>query len=121
MKSEERRVKNSIALERELKHLGLWKFAGAMMYVLHKVTGLTEDKMIAPMDAKRGKLLLEEIVEGGNFGQHDERYAFGHDALGHNLQRLFRDWRLVKYYPAEASSEPIFRIWHFFWRMKNKK
>ena len=36
VKSEERRVKNSIALERELKHLGLWKFAGAMMFVLYK-------------------------------------------------------------------------------------
>jgi hypothetical protein len=24
-------------------------------------------------------------------------------------------------YPAEALSEPIFRTWHFFWRLKNKK
>ena len=23
--------------------------------------------------------------------------------------------------PAEALSEPLFRIWHFFWRVKNKK
>ena len=104
------------ALRLELKHLGLWQFAGAVMYVLHEVLGLQEDKMIAPMDVKRGKLLLEEILQGGNFGQYDERYGFGHGALGHNLQRLFRDWRLVRYYPAEALSEPIFRIWHFFWR-----
>ena len=34
VKSEERRVKNLTALQRELKHLGLWKFAGAVMYVL---------------------------------------------------------------------------------------
>lgn len=27
----------------------------------------------------------------------------------------------VRYYPAEALSEPIFRTWHFFWRMKNKE
>ena len=26
-----------------------------------------------------------------------------------------------KDYPAEALSEPIFRTWHFFWRVKNKK
>lgn len=54
VKSEERRVKNSITLEREFKHLGLWKFAGAMMYVLHKVMEMQKDKMIAPMDANRG-------------------------------------------------------------------
>ena len=45
-------------LQRELKHLGLWKFAGAVMYVLHEALGLSEKKMIAPMDEKRGKLLL---------------------------------------------------------------
>ena len=105
----------------ELKWLGLWKFAGAVMYVLHEVLGLPVDKMIARMDEKRGKLLLDEILQGGNFGQYDERYGFGHGTIGHNLQRLCRDWRLVRYYPTEALSEPIFRTWHFFWRMKNRK
>lgn len=108
-------------LQREMKYLGLWKFAGAVMYVLHKVLGLSKEKMIAPMDEKRGKMLLAEILNGGNFGQCDERYGFGHSFFGHNLQRLCRDLRLVRFYPAEALSEPIFRTWHFFWRMKNKK
>ena len=108
-------------LQEEMKHLGLWKFAGAVMYVLHEALGLPEEKMIAPMDEKRGKLLLAEILSGGNFGQYDERYGFGHSSFGHNLQRLCRDLRFVRFYPAEALSEPIFRTWHFFWRMKNKK
>ncbi len=108
------------ALLRELKHLGLWKFAGAVMYVLQEVLGLSGDKMIAPMDVKRGRLLLNEILTGGNFGQYDERYSFGKGALGHNMQRLYRDMRLARHYPAEALSEPIFRTWHFFWRLKNK-
>ena len=108
-------------LHRELKHLGLWKFAGAVMYVLHEVLGLPEERMIAPIDKKRGKLLLAEILSGGNFGQYDERHGFGHSSFGHNMQRLCRDLRLMRYYPAEALSEPVFRTWHFFWRMKNKK
>ena len=108
-------------LQRELKLLGLWKFAGAVMYVLHEVLGLQEEKMICPMDEKRGKMLLTEILNGGNFGQFDERYGFGHSSFGHNIQRLCRDLRLVRYYPAEALSEPIFRTWHFFWRMQNKR
>ena len=108
-------------LQDELKHLGLWKFAGAVMYVLHEALGLPKEKMIAPMDERRGRLLLAEILSGGNFGQYDERCGFGHSSFGHNLQRLCRDIRLVRFYPAEALSEPIFRTWHFFWRMKNKK
>ena len=116
VKSEELIVKNSIALEREFKHLGLWKFTGAMMFVLHKVMGMQKDKMIAPMDANRGQMLLDDILNGGNFGHYDK-----HHVLGHNLLRLYHDARLLRYYPAEALSEPIFRTWHFFWRMKNKK
>lgn len=112
---------STLNIQHSLKHLGLLKFAGAVMYVLHEVLGLPDTQMIAPMDEKRGRLLLNEILQGGNFGQYDKRLCFGKGAFGHNLQRLFRDWRLVRYYPAEALAEPFFRVWHFFWRMKNKR
>ena len=107
-------------LRQQLKHIGLWKFAGAMMYVLHEVLGLQEGRMIVPMDKKRGVSLLNEIMRGGNFGNFDERFSWGHGAIGHNVQRLLRDLRLARYYPAEALSEPVFRIWHFGWRMWHK-
>ena len=38
--------------------------------------------------------------------------------LGYNLQWVYRDMRLVRYFPAEALSEPFFRVWHFFWRLR---
>ena len=130
VKNEERGEKNAMALERELKHLGLWTFAGAMMYVLYRVMGLSEDRMIAPMDSKRGRMLLDDILHGGNFGHYDQRHAWGrdsfdgkgfkHGALGHNLLRLYRDARLLRFYPAEALSEPVFRLWHWWWRRGRK-
>ena len=104
------------SLQRELKYLGLWKFAGAVMYVLHVVLGLSEEKMICPIDVKRGRVFLDEILSGGNFGHYDTRISFGNGAFGHNMQRLYRDLRLAWYYPAEALSDPIFRVWHYFWR-----
>ena len=107
----------------ELKHLGLWKFAGAVMYVQHETLGLPEEKMIAPMDEKRGKLLLAEILNGGNFGQHFTKYGhFTQQGMAKKyFLKIWRNMHFVRYYPAEALSEPIFRTWHFFWRMKNKK
>ncbi|RGW78622.1 hypothetical protein DWV53_09120 [Segatella copri] len=110
-------------VQRELKYLGLWKFAGAVMYVLHEALGLPEEKMIAPMDEKRGKLLLAEILEGGNFGRHFTKYGgFTHQSMGKKyFLKIWRNMHFVRYYPVEALSEPIFRTWHFFWRMKNKK
>ena len=110
-------------LQKELKHLGLWKFAGAVMYVLHEALGLSEEKMIVPMDEKRGKLLLSEIMDGGNFGKHFTKYGhFTQQGMGKKyFLKIWRNMHFVMYYPAEALSEPIFRTWHFFWRMKNKK
>lgn len=103
-------------LQDELRRLGLWEFAGAVMYIMKEVFGLEDNRLIVPPDVKRGRLVLKEVLEAGNFGQYDKRNWFGHSALGHNLQRLYRDMRLVRFFPAEALSEPFFRIWHFFWR-----
>ena len=112
-----------VVVQRELKYLGLWKFAGAVMFVLHEVLGLPEEKMIAPMDEKRGKLLLAEILNGGNFGQYFTKYGhFTQQGMAKKyFLKIWRNMHFVRYYPAEALSEPIFRTWHFFWRMKNKK
>ena len=110
-------------VQKELKYLGLWKFAGAVMYVLKEVLGLAEDKMIVPMDEKRGRLLLAEILDGGNFGRHFSKYGgFTHQSMGKKyFLKIWRNMHFVRYYPAEALCEPLFRTWHFFWRLKYKK
>ena len=110
-------------LQRELKHLGLWKFAGAVMYVLHEALGLSEEKLIAPIDEKRGKLLLTEILNGGNFGRHFTKYGhFTQQGMAKKyFLKIWRNMHFVRYYPAEALSEPIFRTWHFFWRLKHRR
>ena len=112
-----------VVVQRELKYLGLWKFAGAVMYVLHEALGLPEEKMIAPMDEKRGKLLLAEILNGGNFGQHFTKYGhFTQQGMAKKyFLKIWRNMHFVRYYPAEALSEPIFRTWHFFWRLKHRR
>ena len=109
------------ALQKELKELGLWKFAGGIMYIMQEVFGMPANRLIVPPNEKYGKFVLNEVLEAGNFGRHDARNRFGRSQLGHNLQRVYRDMRLVRYFPGEALCEPLFRIWHFFWSMKNKK
>ena len=109
-------------LQKELKHLGLWKFARAVMYVLHEALGLSGEKMIAPMDEKRGKLLLAEILNGGNFGKHFTKYGhFTQQGMAKKyFLKIWRNMHFVRYYPAEALCEPLFRTWHFLWRMWQK-
>ncbi|RHK45958.1 hypothetical protein DW064_14030 [Segatella copri] len=108
-------------VQKELKELGLWKFAGGIMYIMQEVFGMPASRLIVPPNEKYGKFVLNEVLEAGNFGRHDARNRFGRSKFGHNLQRVYRDIRLVRYFPAEALCEPLFRVWHFFWRLKYKK
>ena len=108
-------------VQKELKELGLWKLAGGIMYIMQEVFGMPASRLIVPPNEKYGKFVLNEVLEAGNFGRHDARNRFGKSQLGHNLQRVYRDIRLVRYFPAEALCEPLFRVWHFFWRLKYKK
>lgn len=111
-------MKNLTALQRELKYLGLWKFAGAVMYVLHEALGLPKEKMIAPIDVNEGRFLLAEIMQGGNFGQYDTRLGSkeNEDKLHRYLRMSLRNLRFAKYYPTEALSEPLFRTWFALWK-----
>ena len=107
-------------VQKELKELGLWKFAGGIMYIMQEVFGMPASRLIIPPNEKYGKFVLNEVLEAGNFGRHDARNRFGRSQLGHNLQRVYRDIRLVRYFPGEALCEPLFRVWHFFWRLRHK-
>ena len=109
------------ALQRKLKRLGVWKFAGAVMYLLHEVFGLEEDMMIVPMNEKEGMFLLDEIMRGGNFGQYDDRLGdkTGEGKVHRYFRMSLRNMRFVKHYPSEAICEPLFRTWFFFWKMWN--
>ena len=116
---------SSVALDvvqRELKHLGLWKFAQVVMFVMKVVFGLSEDRMIAPMDEKEGRFLLDEIMRGGNFGQYDDRMGSKVDES--KIHRYFRmnlrNLRFVKHYPTEAVCEPVFRTWFAGWKFINR-
>ena len=88
------------------------------MWVLHEVLGLKEERMIAPMDKKRGRVLLNEIMQGGNFGHYDANNRSAQSRIGKNIERINRDIRLIRYFPSECLWEPVFRVYHNIWRMK---
>ena len=103
-----------------LRHLGLYRFVGAVMWVLKEKLGMEEDCLIVLPDERLGKVLFDEIMQGGNFGQYDERVNHDASPWQKNIQRLKRDLRLLCYFSSECLWEPIFRWYHFFWRMRNR-
>ena len=114
-----RNVKDDVRCKTEdirgtLRYLNLHKFAGAVMYIMREVFGLDNHYLIVPVDERRGKTLMYEILNGGNFGQHSG--LTDHTKVGKYFAKTWRNMQLVCDYPEEALCEPFFRTWHFFWR-----
>ena len=102
--------------------LGMRKFAGALMYVLHELLGMPSEYLLCEPVEKDGKFLMEEILMSGNFGHQDPR--MGELASGSYLKsrvsqawrRFKRNMRFVTTYPGEVIWEPIVRVEHFVWK-----
>lgn len=99
-----------------LERFGLLRFAQGLMWVLHEVLGMNEEELLVPMDDARGRLLLEELLAGGNFGQYDSRYwQAGGLLLMRWVQRLRRLSSFVRYYPREVLVTPVFLLYQRIW------
>ena len=103
------------------RSFGMAKFASAVMSVLHEVFAMPTHYYICEPSEKEGKKLLDEIMQGGNFGKYDTRDAALKKGgmIKHGLWKLKRVMRLVRSYPEEALWEPVFRVCHLGWRKMN--
>lgn len=105
----------------DIKEVGLNKIAGAIMFVLEKACGMDHSLIVAKVDAVRGKVLLDEIMQNGNFGRYDEELNNRNkeSLIGFNMVALKRQLRFLRYYPLDVISIPFFKIGHWFWRKYN--
>lgn len=90
-----------------IKRLGMARFEKAMKWVIGYVF---EEKDIED-GRKCGKMLLEHIMDGGNFGKHKATtVASRHTHIGRFINQLTHDIRLMRYYPSEAVWAPLSMI-----------
>jgi hypothetical protein len=57
-----------------MKRLSMMRACAGVMWVLGHVFALEQGKMLCPPDAWRGRRLLCQVLEGGNFGQYGKEY-----------------------------------------------
>ncbi len=98
-------------IQKELRKINLYGFSQATMYVLKEVLGLEEEYLISSPDEKKGKVLISEILEGGNFGKYGTKYW--HEDSGllmKNWDKLKRNMHFLTSYPGEIIFEPFSRV-----------
>ncbi len=76
-----------------VSHLGMKRFTVALMYVLRKVCGMSEDLLLCPASVEGGQILLNEILTAGNFGHDDPRMASLNGKEGHLRYQIKHAWR----------------------------
>lgn len=113
----------SAEMEKLLRHLGLFDAAGALMWLLREKLHLCDELLICEPNEWRGRQLLKDMLEGGNFGQYDAKGNRKPEksAIIKNLIKLKRDFKMMGMYPSESLSEPLFRLWHARWRWVRRR
>lgn len=101
-------LRNSSAEDRarvaeRLKDFGLFRMAGAVMWVMRSVFGLDSSLLLCKPDARRGKWLLNVVLKGGNLGKFADDY--GSFVLKRWLNDRKRSLRMLRFDASEA-------IWH---------
>lgn len=107
----------------EIHRLKMSRFASAVMWILKDVFGLEECYMITSPNEKEGRFLLNEILRSGNFGQYDKSLVRKpkDSSLVFGVRKLKRIFRFVRSYPSEVLWSPLFKVWHYIWRLRMRK
>lgn len=102
---------------RLLKRFGMMKFARGLMYVLQELFQLEDRYLLVEPNKKIGLFILNEVMEGGNFGHYDQRFSFrGKGRMGFAITEVRRMMHLAWLFPAEAFSRPLFLLYHQVWK-----
>ena len=102
-----------------LQQTGMMKFAKGVMWVQKAFLGMNDEYLIVEPDEKVGKLILREMLEGGNFGHYDERYKGREKGMfARGLTDTYRLLKLIKYFPSESIWKIIKKIDNQKWKLK---
>lgn len=103
---------------RVLKQVGIYKFASAVMYVMKHILGIDDKFLLMPPNERIGKILVSEMLQGGNFGFYDNRYSFaGKSVYAQYFVEIYRNLHFAFDFPSETLwGCPISRWWHMIYK-----
>lgn len=87
-----------------IKELGMLRFARALMWVESEVLGLPSFYCVVEPDGRLGRLVLNDIIEGGNFGHHTHRYKGKGGFYYKGIVKARRIMRLFSVAPRDCAA-----------------
>lgn len=102
-----------------LKRLGMGRFAAASMMAVQFNFGLEDEYLLCKPDTKRGRKLITEMIQMGNFGTWDPRHRHAEDEtlFARFLRRNKRTFSYLRLYPRQVLWAPLYRFTQFIWRI----
>ena len=129
-------VKNKKNIVDLFEQFGMLRFAKGVMWIMAHVfantsTGSAQATNVnanpnfflgIEPDEKEGRFLMNEVMQNGNFGHHDERVKkVGNGKMSELWRNVQHNWHLASHYPSELLWQPVWLAYHFIWKRMIKK
>ena len=95
-----------------MKRCGMYKFFCAVLWIEKQILGLNKNTNIAKANEKTGKLVLREMLKGGNFGHQYTQN--GPNTLATFAHQMLYRIQFVSQFPSEPLSRPFALVWDYF-------
>lgn len=106
---------NVLEIRSLFNQFGLLQFAKGVMWIQKECLGLEDQYLIVEPDKRIGKVILKEMIEGGNFGHYDERYKSRKKGyISRGLTDVYRLMTLASVFPSES-------MWKIYRKVENQK
>lgn len=104
-------------LNRLFNEFGMERFVGAVMWIMQEVFGMEKESLLSEPVEKEGRYILAEVMEGGNFGHHDNRIRkVGRGKWMSVFATLQHTLHMLRRYPSEVLWVPVWMVYHFVWK-----
>lgn len=103
-----------------LKTFGLYKYTGAIMYVMQEIFKLEDKYLLCKPDREEGQYFLKQTLIGGNFGRYDERVQRGASVAKQWARRFAMNLRYATHYPSDLIWAPAWRVYLIWWKRKHR-
>ena len=116
------KISQTGSITKVFEQFGLERFASAVMWIMKYVFGMEDKYLLCEPNEEEGRFILNEVMQNGNFGHHDERKIKVKSKLAQPfVTRIQHNWHLATHYPSEFFWAPVWLVYHYIWKRTRKQ